>query len=245
MARAKQQESAESNFKFVEKRSLLSTLSEDTKQLIQNTIIPLRHYEWGANMNNYQICAMGYGAAITSAASLHGSDRLGNAQYITRIGLSLADNDVSAIDAAKIAWTDDEKWQGLRKVVEDSLVVDDWFELFVAQNLVMDGMVLPLFFQKFEEQMNASGATAYTMLTEFTTNWYTESSRWVDKQIAVATAESDANKQLVNGWFNNWIDEVEKALVPLAEASLENGAEALADIKATLLQRATKNGISQ
>ncbi len=245
MARAKQQESAESNFKFVEKRSLLSTLSEDTKQLIQNTIIPLRHYEWGANMNNYQICAMGYGAAITSAASLHGSDRLGNAQYITRIGLSLADNDVSAIDAAKTAWTDDEKWQGLRKVVEDSLVVDDWFELFVAQNLVMDGMVLPLFFQKFEEQMNASGATAYTMLTEFTTNWYAESSRWVDKQIAVATAESDANKQLVNGWFNNWIDEVEKALVPLAEASLENGAEALADIKATLLQRATKNGISQ
>jgi len=245
MARAKQQESAESNFKFVEKRSLLATLPDDVKQTIQNTIIPLRHYEWGANMNNYQICAMGYGAAITSAASLHGADRLGNAQYLTRIGLLLADNDVAAIDAAKSAWTDDEKWQGLRKVVEDSLVVEDWFELFVAQNLVMDGMVLPLFFHKFEEQMNAKGATPYTMLTEFTTDWYTESSRWVDKQIAVATAESDANKQLVSGWFDSWLNEVEKALIPLAESSLEGGVEAVADIKASLLQRAAKNGINQ
>ena len=123
-------------------------LPKDVRQKITDYILPLRHYEWGANMNNYQICSLGYGAAITSAAALHGSDRLGNAQYITRIALALSENETDIIDGAMQAWMDNKDWQGVRKLVEDSLVVEDWFELFVAQNFVMDGLVHGLFFDK-------------------------------------------------------------------------------------------------
>ena len=244
MVRAKQQDSSEQNFKFVEKRGLLSLLPDSVRQTVHELIIPLRHFEWGANMNNMQICAMGYGAAITSAASLHAIDRLGNAQYITRIGMALSGGGSSATDIAKTDWLEKEQWQGLRKVVEDSFVVDDWFELFVAQNLVMDGMVHALFFDHLERKINESGGATYSMLTEFIVNWNAESSRWVDKQIAVAAAESDANKEQIDKWYSKWLSEMTAALMPLAESAFDNGADVLADIKQALDQRAKKIGIN-
>ena len=244
MARAKQQDSAEQNFKFVEKRNLLATIPESAQQQVKDFVIPLRHYEWGANMNNMQICAMGYGAAITSAANLHAMDRLGNAQYITRIGLALSENDDAIIDEAKTAWLEDDKWQGLRKLVEDSLVVEDWFELFVVQNLVMDGLVHPLIFGELEDRLNLQGASTYAMLTEFIVDWYAESLRWVDKQIAVATAESEENKQLVSGWFNHWLAQAEEALAPFAAAIFDDGDAVLSETVQALKARAAKSGIT-
>ncbi len=244
MARAKQQASADQNFKFVEKRGLLDTLPEGARSQILDLVVPLRHYEWGANMNNYQICAMGYGAAITSAAALHGGDRLGNAQYITRIALALSGNDPEVVEKGLADWTGAEMWQGLRKVVEDSLVVEDWFELFVAQNLVMDGFVHPLFFGELEQRLSDSGATTYAMLTEFIVDWFGESSRWVDSQIATAISESEENAALVSGWFDKWYPEVEKAVAPLARAAFGDGDEVLAAIGGALKSRAAGTGVT-
>ncbi len=243
IARAAQQDSADKNFKFVEKRGLLALMPEEQRKKIKDYIIPLRHYEWGANMNNYQICSVGYGASITSAASLHGSDRLGNAQYITRIALALSENDTGILDDVKTDWLENKDWQGVRKLVEDSLVVEDWFELFVAQNLVMDGMVHELFFVVFEDEINKAGGSSYSLLTEFITNWKIETKRWVDKQISVACAESEENKKLVTAWFSAWLSETEKALAPLANGAVAGGADALDQVKQTLLARAKKCGI--
>lgn len=242
MARAAQQASADKNFEFVEKRNLLALVPAAAKETIVDFIVPLRHYEWGANMNNYQICAMGYGASITSAAAMHGSDRLGNAQYVTRIALALSDNDPAILDTGLSDWTDKDVWQGLRKVVEDSLVVDDWFELFVAQNLAMDGIVHELFFEHLEQKLNESGAATYSMLTEFIVNWKTESARWVDSQIAIAVEENAANAALVKGWYEKWFVATRQAVAPLAEAALDNGSEVMADITRTLEARAANVG---
>ena len=243
MARARQQDSAEQNFKFVEKRGLVETLPAPVKETVMNHVLPLRHYCWGSNMNNYQICAMGYGTAITSAASLYASDQLGNAQYLTRIGLLLSGNDEAAIDAAKQRWMEDDSLQGLRRVVENSLVVEDWFELFVAQDLVMDGLIFPLVFERLEKRLADEGGAAYAMLTEFTVDWYAESKRWVDKMISVACAESDENRELVSGWFGAWLGEVEAALAPYAQAVMPNGNEVLAELVDELKARARKNGV--
>ncbi len=243
MARARQQDSAEQNFKFVEKRGLVETLPASVKETVMNHVLPLRHYCWGSNMNNYQICAMGYGTAITSAASLYASDQLGNAQYLTRIGLLLSGNDEAAIDAAKQRWMEDDSLQGLRRVVENSLVAEDWFELFVAQDLVMDGLVFPLVFDRLEKRLADEGGAAYAMLTEFTVDWYAESKRWVDKMISVACAESDANRELVSGWFGAWLGEMESALAPYAQAVMPNGNEVLAELVDELKARARKNGV--
>lgn len=243
MARARQQDSAEQNFKFVEKRNLLAMIPDESQQLIKDYILPLRHFEWAANMNNTQICAMGYGASITSAAMLQAGDRLGNAQYITRIALALSENDDSIIDDAKADWMDKPEWQGVRKLVEDSLVIDDWFELFLVQNFVMDGFLHPLLFKHFETKLNQQGGSTYSMLTEFIVNWYGESTRWSDKQISVASSESTENAQLLSQWFSHWQSVAEQAITPLANALFDNGQQVVAEIKQDLQQRAQKSGV--
>lgn len=242
--RGRQQDATEQNFAFVEKKNLLMTTPDEVSQKILAYILPLRHFEWGANMNNSQICAMGYGTAITGPAIYQAADRLGNAQYLTRIGLLLADNDPKVLDQAKVDWLEKPYWQGLRKIVETSFVVQDWFELFVAQNFVMDGLVHPLFFDHVERALIQQGGTAYAMLTEFLIDWYKDSTRWVDHQIKVAVSESNANATLLQKWTQTWFNQSVEALAPLTEVTLENGPETLRQLKTDFITRAAKLGIS-
>ena len=244
VARAKQQEVAEQNFVFVEKRNMLAVMPEDIKQEILDYILPLRHYEWGANMNNLQLCSEGYGAAITNAFMFHAEDRLGNAQYLTRIGLLLSENEPKVLDEAKEKWLKDESWQALRKAMEDSFVLKDWFELHIAQNVVFDGFILPLVFDKYEQELNVRGGAAQTMMTEFITSWNEECARWIDMTVKVAVEESDENKELVNEWCKKYIDIAYEAVLPIAKNLVSNPEETVNNIKNELIAKLNKNGVS-
>jgi len=45
--------------------------------------------------------------------------------------------------AGKTLWLEHAAWQDLRRLVERLMVTKDWFELYVAQNLVLDGLLHP------------------------------------------------------------------------------------------------------
>lgn len=244
MTRAKQQEVAEQNFTFIEKRDLLFTMPQEIKEQVLKSVVPLRHYEWGANMNNLQLVSESYGASFASAAMFHAEDRLGNAQYITRIALLLGENEGSILDEAKELWLDDPSWQGLRKIVEDSFVVEDWFELFILQNLIMDGFIQALFFDYYERELNSKGGNIQSMMTEFMTTWFEESSKWVDKTLNIAISESVENKEVINNWVNKYIPIVEKATLPLAKNLVDTPEETVSLIKEELVSRLNKNGLT-
>ncbi|MBZ9783080.1 aromatic/alkene monooxygenase hydroxylase subunit beta [Pseudomonas sp. REP124] len=223
-ARAKMQENAEHDYAFCEKREMLAGLSASNIQLISKLLLPLRHAEMGANMNNSNIAADGFGTSVTQMHMFHAMDRLGIAQYLSRIGLMLDDGDVLLLAQAKQQWINDPAWQGMRRYVEDTLVVRDWFELTVAQNLVSDGLVYPLLFHKLDEQLTANGAGQVGMLTEFMRLWFAESQRWVDGMLKTVVNESAANKALVQGWIDHWSARSVEALQPLAGLGLEASA---------------------
>ncbi|MGA1933549.1 aromatic/alkene monooxygenase hydroxylase subunit beta [Arcobacter sp. YIC-464] len=244
MARAKQQEVAEQNFVFVEKRDMLAVMPEDVKQEILNYVLPLRHYEWGANMNNLQLCSEGYGAALTNAYMFHAEDRLGNAQYLTRIGLLLGENEPSILDSAKDRWLNDESLQPLRKAMEDSFVLEDWFELHIAQNVIFDGFIHPLVFNKYEQELNQRGGTAQTMMTEFITSWNEECERWLDMTIKIAIQESQENKELINQWCAKYIDIAYDATLAIAKNLVSNPEETVNSIKDELVVKLNKNGLN-
>ncbi|PLY05203.1 MAG: phenol hydroxylase [Arcobacter sp.] len=244
MTRAKQQDVAEQNFVFIEKRGLLDSMPNDIKKQIQTHVLPLRHYEWGANMNNLQLVSESYGAAFASAAMFHAEDRLGNSQYITIIGLLIGENEASYLDNAKDLWMNDSSWQGLRKALEDSFVLEDWFELHMFQNVIMDGFIHPLFFNAYEQEINSKGGTAQGMMTEFITTWYEESTKWVDKTVSVASSESIENTEFLNTCAKKYIPIVEKATLSLAKNLLSNPEEIVNEIKQNLINRLTKNGLS-
>ena len=207
-------------------------------------LLPLRHAAWGANMNNSAMCAYGYGTAITSACMFHALDHLGVAQYLTRFGLTLAD--AARLEQARQAWLDAPAWQPLRRCVEDMLVVQDWFELFVAQNLVLDGLLYPLVYGVIvDDVLAAGGGTAIAMLTAFMTEWHAESAKWVDAQVRTAAAESEPNRELVSAWTRQWRARAIEALAPVASLALDGQADGyLAGVVEQFDARCAKLGLA-
>lgn len=242
--RAKQQDNVDNNFKFVEARGLVENLPTDVRDKVLTCLMPLRHTEWGANMNNCAITDMGYGVAITQATMFNSMDRLGLAQYITRMGLLLSENDTTILDVAKSAWLEDEIWQGLRHAVEDTFVLDDWFEVLVAQNIVMDGMIYPLIFGELVDDLVARNGAAIGMMTDFQNQWAKETVRWTDALLKVTAAESDENKKHLTRWIEQWLERIHQALVPLANAAFDGDGESrLENVKKALTERVNKQGL--
>lgn len=241
IARAKQQDSVERNFAFVEKRNLLDLMTPEWKQKVQEALVPLRHLEYSANLNNCFITAYGYGAAVTQATMLASMDRLGIAQYLTRIGLILDGNTGAVLDVGKQAWLNDPMWQPLRELAEELLTLQDWFELLVAQNFVLDGLLYPLVYERFDTRISENGGSALAMLTEFMVDWFAETNRFTDMMLKTAAAESAANKTLLEQWTRRWTARVAGALAPLTEHVFAAEAEAvMRELQDDLRTRAKK-----
>jgi phenol hydroxylase P1 protein len=241
IARSRQQESMERNFNFVEKRELLESLEPEWRARVAAVLIPLRHYEYGANLNNCHVAAYGYGTAITQTAAFACADRLGMAQYLTRIGLILDGNRSGVLESAKAAWQEDPAWQPLRRLMEELLVTQDWFEIYVAQNFVLDGLLYPLIYQCFDGELARHGGSALAMLTEFMSDWHGEQNRCVDAFLKTAAGESEENRDLMGGWVQSWSERAGEALFPLACTALgEAGVTVVEELRAGLAGRAEK-----
>jgi len=244
LTRARQQDTTEANFSFVETRGLADMMSPELREAALRLLVPLRHAAWGSNQNNTFICGYGYSTVFTQPCIYHAMDNLGIAQYLSRLGLLLGD--VEALEAGKKAWMENAAWQPLRRYVEDSMVVRDPFELFVAQNLALDGLLYPLVYERIvDDYLSVKGASAVAMLTQFMAEWFDETRKWVDAVLKVAAAESDQNREVIQGWISLWSDRAAAALVPVAEIVLGKDAdEAVAEQIAALKARVQKTGIT-
>jgi phenol hydroxylase P1 protein len=243
IARANMHQSVERSFTFVDERGLIEKLSADARSGIEHGLLPLRHLHWGANMNMTEICQRGYGTAITAPCIFSAMDQLGMAQIVSRIGLALDGQTGVSLDLAKETWLNNPAWQGVRKLIEDTFVERDWFELFVAQTLAVNGVVFDLVYKHADAAWKDAGVTI-AMLTEFMTDWRAEESRWSDSVIKTVAAESPENKALVSQWAKKWIDRAVEAAKPLSASLLgDNGAAAEAAGDATR-KRATSFGLT-
>ncbi len=244
MARARQQEAVEANYQFVDSRGLMARMTDEVRAIACQVLMPLRHVAWAGNMNNCFIAAYGYGTALTAATTFHSMDQLGIAQYLTRLGLAV--DEPGVLDAGKNDWLNDPRWQVLRRLVEDTLVLKDPMEMFVAQNLALDGQLYPLIYGSFvDEHLTIKGGTAIAMLTSFMPEWHEETARWVDAVVKTAAAESAENMALISGWTKVWSDRVQAALAPVAEIALgEQGQEALQAVRTEYNARVAKMGIA-
>jgi phenol hydroxylase P1 protein len=243
IARARQQDAAESSFEMIEDRGLAELIPADLKQTALDVLVPMRHVEWGGNMGNSYIAAYGYGTVITQPCLYHAMDHLGVAQYLTRIGLVL--DGPEALDAAKEAWMSGAAWQPLRQHVENLLVLQDWFEIFVAQNLVLEGLLNPMLYDYLDADFSANGGTAISMMTRFMAEWSAETAKWVDAQIKVAAAESPENKAQLSEWVQSYRAKTLEALAPIAKRAFGDKAnELLADLTSEFNARCTKLGLA-
>lgn len=244
LARARMQEAAEADFALVEDRDLAAAIPQVVRDATLDLYVPLRHVEWGGNTNCMFMSSYGYGTAFTNPALFHAMDHLGMAQYLTRLGLAMGDE--AALDAGKEAWLSDPAWQPLRKYVEDCFVVEDWFELFIAHAVVLDGLMFPLFYGEVDTSLGARGAGAViTMLTRFQAEWFTETSKWTNAVLKNAAAESPENKATLEGWLDAYLPLARAALVPLASKAFgDQGADVIEELYAQFSARLAKLGLT-
>lgn len=243
LARARMQDTAEADFEFVESRGLFDLYPAECREIALKFYLPLRHVAWAANINNSAVAAYCYGNSFAQPALFACMDQLGIAQYLTRLGIAFGDTD--ALASAKKAWLEGPEWQDLRRLTENSMVVEDVFELFLAQNLVFDGLLFPLAYGHVENALTTRGGPLVSMLTRFQSEWFADNGKWVDATVKTAAAESEDNKALLVKWTCYWRDRMAAALKPIAALALGDQAEGvMAEVVDQFNVRARKLGLS-
>ena len=242
LARGRMQETATADFDLAEEMGLAAGYPGAGKAVVNQVLLPLRHVAWGSNINNSYIAAYSYGIAISQAAAYACMDQLGLAQFITRLAISL--DEIDALAEAKQAWLEAPVWQGLRHYIEDQMVMEDWFELFVAQNFALEGLLFPLIYDKLNDRLNAAHGPVLSMLTRFQREWYAENVKWVDAVLKAAAADNPANKALLAEWIRAARQRSIAVLAPVAELAFgAEGAAVLDEVVQQLDARAAKAGI--
>ncbi len=243
LARGRMQETAEADFDLVEEMGLAQAYAAEGRALVNEVFVPLRHAAWASNINNSFIGSYSYGIAMSQAATFASMDQLGVAQYLTRLGLAF--DGTESLAAAKDAWLQHPRWQELRRYVEDVMVLKDWFEVFIAQNVALEGLLYPLFFERLNERLNATHGPVLSLLTRFQREWFTESSKWVDAVIKSAAADNPGNKAQLSTWLREWRDRAVTALDPVVARAFGNdGPAQLGEAVAQFNARFTKAGLA-
>jgi len=242
--RASQNSANEQSFEFLEKRDLVNFIKKENIEKVFDFLTPLRHYEYGANMNNLTIVDRVYGTAMMSSCLFHAEDRIGMAQHITKIILLLSNNDVSKLDAGKDAWLNDKKWQGLRKAIEDSFIEKDPIRLFIKQNVVFDGFIIPLMIKELSKEFSENEEMTIPMLTEFIVSWYEETMKWIESVVKIMANESEENKELLTTWVLEDIVIMENTMTSLVTFSNNTVDELISGAKEQLIERLNKCGLN-
>lgn len=243
--RARMQDTAEGNYKFFEKRDLVDNLNEEVLEAVTFGLLPLRHVEQTANLNFMYGSAYGYGTAISQACLYAGMDRLGMAQYLSRIGLLIDGNSSDSLQQAKDYWMNDEAWQGIRALCEHTLIIKDWFELFIAQSLVIDTFIHVVHYQHLDNWLVENNGRDIAILTEFMQDCFKDITGWSNSVMKTVVAESEENKQHCQQWLDKWQEKVATAYRPLIEKlfDAEQVLVVLDDIQAQLAKRCKTAGL--
>lgn len=243
LARGKMQEIAEGDFDLVEDLGLAAAYPAAGKELALKVFLPLRHVAWGSNLNKAYVSSYAYGIAMSQAACYASMDQLGVAQYVSRLGLAF--NDLDALAEAKTAWLQGAEWQELRRYMEDVMVGQDWFEVLIAQDFALEGLLYPLIYERFNEKLNAAHGPVFAMLTRFQREWFGETTKWLDAVLKACAADNPENKAQLAVWIRAWRERAVVALKPVAALAFGDDADAiLEELVQNLNARAAKAGIA-
>lgn len=235
---------------YVVNRDLLAKLDDGWKSFIGDVLLPLRHYEAGAQLILVNGARFAYGSTVEQCLSYAAFDRIGNAQMISRIGIAFAANTDAALGPAKQQWLDEPGLQGLRKLIEELLIEPDWaigeFVLDLA-----DQLIFPLLTGALDEAALLGGAGAYSLLTQHLAAWFTDNRRWVDALNAAWLNDPEtaaANRAVLTDVTARRLPEVIEAVTALARTVDDRvPAGAVAAVTAgaaALTERLAKLGVS-
>ena len=228
---------------YLESRGMLERLPEAWKDLLAQLVIPLRHYESGAQLISTAAARFGFGTTITQCAAYAAFDRIGNAQLVSRLGIALDGGTANLLEDAKRSWLDDDALQGLRRLVEQTIVEKDWALALIALD-VTDQLLYNVLFSHLDDAAITGGAPGYSLAAQHLTDWFKDQRRWLDALYRAWVSDPElgaANAEIIASAVAGAVDRAVTALRPLAaraDALVGAGTEAALEEAATTLRAA-------
>lgn len=198
-SRASMADAFSATLDYLEERDMFERLPERWSQLFQTVVLPLRHYESAAQMVSCDTARFGFGTTITQCAAYAAFDRVGNAQLISRVGISLGGGSADLLHEAKTSWLEDQSLQPLRRLAEELLVERDWGRSLVALD-VADQLLYPLLFTHLDDAALGDGAGSYSLIAQHLSGWFKDQRRWLDALYRAWTTDpelGETNKALL------------------------------------------------
>lgn len=203
---------------YLEDRDLLAKLPLAWRDMVSSVVVPLRHYESGAQLVSVTGARFAYGTALEQCCSFAAFDRIGNAQMLSRVGMALGGGTSDQLAQAKREWMGADHLQPLRRLVEEIMVVGDWAEGILAIDFV-DSLMYPLLFQGLDEAALLGGASAFSLVAQHFNTWFADQRKWIDALVgtwATDPGEGAANRQTLSRIFDTWADRAHAAVAALA-----------------------------
>jgi phenol hydroxylase P1 protein len=167
---------------YLEERELLARMPEAWRAILASVVVPLRHYESGAQLISVTGARFAYGTSLEQCCTFAAFDRIGNAQMLSRVGIALGAGTADILTTAKQEWLDSDHLQPLRRLVEEIMVVDDWAEGLLAIDIA-DSLIYPLLYTGLDERALTGGAGAYSLFAQHLSKWFTDQRKWLDALI--------------------------------------------------------------
>jgi phenol hydroxylase P1 protein len=202
---------------YLEERDLLARLPAPWRGVLTSAVIPLRHYESGAQLVSVAGARFAHGTSLEQCCTFAAFDRIGNAQMLSRAGIALGRGTGDVLTAAKREWLDGAHLQPLRRLTEQIMVTGDWAEGLLAVDYV-DSLLYPLLYSGLDERALLSGAGAYSLLTQYLNRWFADQRKWIDAAIAAWQADpvhGPANKDHLDRISRTWKPRAEEAAAAL------------------------------
>ena len=205
--------------KYVEDRRLLDKLPEAWHTVLTGYVLPLRHYESGAQLISINASRFAYGTTVEQPACFAAFDRIGNAQLLSLVGLALAGGAADTLTEAKKNWLYSAPVQGLRKLIETLLIEPDWAVGLVALDMA-DQQLYPMLFAHLDERALYRNAVAYSLFARHFNDWYGNHRKWLSALLKAWTSDpnhADENRKVLGEIAGRWYPEVSGAVHTFAE----------------------------
>ncbi len=219
---------------YVESKNLLQKLPAGWDAVVGELLVPLRHWEAGAELVSVEGSRWAYGTTIDQCCLFASFDRIGNAQNLSRVGIVYGEGHDGALALAKARWLEAPELQGLRRLIEETLAGttgQDYAAKLLTVDLT-DRLLYDLMYTHLDEAALTSGAGAYSLVAQHFGTWFADQRRWIDQLVKVWFADptyAEANKAAYDALLAaRWAQIVEAVsdLAAAVEARVGTGASA-------------------
>ncbi len=205
---------------YLEKRDLLAKMPDPWRAVLGSVIVPLRHFESGAQLITVNGARFAHGTSLSQCCTYAAFDRIGNAQQLSRIGIALGGGTGELLAVAKTEWMEGEHLQPLRKLVEHVMLEQDWAEGVLAVDLI-DSLLYPVLYSGLDDAALLGGAGAYSLVGQHFTSWFADQRKWLDAAVTAWVADADngaTNARHLRRITDTWLPQALEAVTALTDA---------------------------